>query len=116
MRLDTGVAVKFDVETLRALAGDDLFAAGEAHLERDQVRDLIEVDGGVSATVENDAAATVWVGIIDRVFTTECDSEKCPAGAVCAHSVAVALAAFGEGVSWTSIAAQADEFDDDLAH
>ncbi len=105
MRLDSDVAVRFDVEELRSVVGEDLYRAGLAHVADDGVRDVTEVDGGVSALVSDEATVhTVWVGIVNGFLTGDCDGDGCPADEPCAHAVAVALAAFAESIPWLSVA------------
>ncbi len=100
------MAVRFDAETLRAIVGDDRYQAAEKYLADDRVFDVTAAEGGASGAVEeNGYVLDVWAGIVNGVFTGECDSDACRPGRPCPHAIAVALAGLEEGVVFSSVSA-----------
>lgn len=93
MRLDARVAVKLDVESLLNAVGQDLAARGRELASRDVV-----ADGGGAAGVAD--GRHVWVGVVNGELVGECD---CLADDLCAHGVAVALAAVTAGLVFESL-------------
>lgn len=93
MRLDVPVAVKLDAESLLNAVGQDLAARGRELL----VREVVADDGGAAGVAEG---RHVWVGVVNGELVGECD---CLAGELCAHGVAVALAAVEAGVVFESL-------------
>jgi hypothetical protein len=104
--LDVVVAVRLDAETLLGLVEQDLRSAGEEYLAQGQISHLEAEDGGASATVTDPAGESmdVWVGVVNGALTGECDCPDREPEALCGHAVAVALAALGQGIAWSSIA------------
>jgi hypothetical protein len=87
------VAVKLDVESLLDAVGQDLAARGREVTSCDVV-----ADGGGAAGVAD--GRHVWVGVVNGELVGECD---CLADELCAHGVAVALAAMEAGVVFESL-------------
>lgn len=115
LRLNTWVAVRLDTDALVASVGQDLSELGQEHLLQGRVHDLEADDGGASAVLADPGRGLleVWVGVVNGALTGECD---CGAGAsddLCGHAVAVALAALGEGLTFSSIPSRARGVDPD---
>lgn len=98
------MAVRIDVEAFRDAIPAPVAEAAARLLSVDGIGELESVGGGVQALVRDGAAnLQSWVGIVDGVFTGDCD---CPAAEddLCAHAVAVALSAFDAGVAFSGAA------------
>lgn len=93
MRLDVPVAVRLDAKSLLNAVGQDLAARGRKLPAREVVAD----DGGAAGVADG---RHVWVGVVNGELVGECD---CLAGELCAHGVAVALAAVKAGVVFESL-------------
>ncbi|BEL07539.1 hypothetical protein Q0Z83_057300 [Actinoplanes sichuanensis] len=98
------MAVIIDVPAFRGSISGAVAAAAERLLDNGDVDELEPVGGGARAVVTDGADRfEPWVGVVDRVFTGDCD---CPADAgddgLCAHAVAVALAAFEDGIKFAA--------------
>jgi hypothetical protein len=87
------VAVKLDVESLLNAVGQELGARGRELAAPDVVAD----GGGASGMADG---RHVWVGVVNGEMVGECD---CVADELCAHGVAVALAAIEAGVVFESL-------------
>lgn len=113
MRLDSLVAVRLDADALLACVGEDLSELAQEQLRQGRVGDLEAEDGGASAVLADPDRGLlgVWVGVVNGALTGECDCAAAVAGGVCQHAVAVALAALGHGISFSSIPARARDID-----
>ncbi|WP_346135309.1 hypothetical protein [Lentzea roselyniae] len=87
------MAVKLDAESLLNAVGQDLGARGRELA----VRDVVADGGGASGVADG---RHVWVGVVNGELIGECD---CLAGELCAHGVAVVLAAVEAGVVFESL-------------
>lgn len=106
-----------NARTVQAAASQKGYEQGEAWYEAGFVSDLEDADGGAVALVspEGEAEREVWVGVEGSVLAAECDcvmGGTALAGAedddLCAHAVAVALAALDAGIRWTPVAPRRD--------
>ncbi|WP_433795498.1 hypothetical protein [Actinoplanes sp. CA-252034] len=98
------MAVLIDVAAFRSSVPAEVAVAAERLLGSGDVGDLEPVGGGARAVVTDDGVRfEPWVGVVDREFTGDCD---CPAppgdDGLCAHAVAVALAAFEDGIRFSA--------------
>ncbi|TDC81394.1 hypothetical protein E1193_14960 [Micromonospora sp. KC606] len=101
------MAVSIDIDALRDAAGAAAWAAADKLREAGQPEVITPAGGGASCVIRatGQPPYEVWVGITADGFTAECD---CPAGAeLCAHAVAVTLAALEDGLDWSSAATPA---------
>jgi hypothetical protein len=98
------VAVRIDVEAFHDAIPAPVAEAATRLLDGAGVGELELVGGGVQAVVR-DGTATFqpWVGIVEGVFTGDCDCGTV-ADDLCAHAVAVALSAFDAGVAFSGAA------------
>lgn len=98
------MAVRIDVEAFRDAIPAPVAEAAARLLSADGVGALEPVGGGVQAVVRHgEAAVQPWVGIVDGIFTGDCDCGPAPDD-LCAHAVAVALTAFDAGVTFSGAA------------
>lgn len=97
--MDVRVAVKLDVQSLLDVVGDDLALASRGLGAERVVAD----DGGASGVVGD---IYTWVGVVDGELVGECG---CQADELCAHAVAVAVAAVGQGVVFEPMVSEDDE-------
>jgi hypothetical protein len=100
----SAVAVLIDVEAFRSSVPAEVAAVAERLLDNGDVSDPEAVGGGARAVVTDGGSRfEPWVGVVDRAFTGDCD---CPADpgddGLCAHAVAVALAAFEDGLRFAA--------------
>ncbi|MER7271463.1 SWIM zinc finger family protein [Micromonospora carbonacea] len=98
------MAVSIDIEALRDAAGPVACAAADTLRAAGQPAEFAPAGGGASGVIREAGQPPfeVWVGITADGFTAECD---CPDGAgLCAHAVALTLAALDEGLAWSSAA------------
>jgi uncharacterized Zn finger protein len=98
------VAVRINVEAFHDSIPATVQEAAARLRHDDGVGELEPVGGGVRAFVhDRQAVHQAWIGIVDQVFTGECD---CPAQGedLCAHAIAVALTAFAEDVALSGAA------------
>ncbi|MDG4814350.1 SWIM zinc finger family protein [Micromonospora sp. WMMD956] len=98
------MAVSIDIEALRDAAGPVACAAADTLRAAGQPAEFAPAGGGASGVIRETGQPPfeVWVGITADGFTAECD---CPDGAgLCAHAVALTLAALDEGLAWSSAA------------
>ena len=86
------MAVELDAESLLNAVGQDLVARGREL----PVREVVADGGGATGAADG---RRVWVGVVNGELVGECD---CLAGELCAHGVAVALAAMEAGVVFES--------------
>jgi uncharacterized Zn finger protein len=98
------MAVRVDTDTVKAAAPRAAYRSGEHLLAAEAVSDLEAGYGGVNADV-SDGTVTwqVWVGIVDRALTGECDCPAARGTSLCPHAVATALAALQTGVAWSAV-------------
>ena len=106
-----GMAVKLDVDALCDSVAPAVREAAQRWLASGRVGEITAVGGGASASVDH---VTVWVGIVGGDFVAECDCTDVPPGAVgarndedddlCAHAVALTVAAGRAGFPWSSSA------------
>ncbi|MDM4719587.1 hypothetical protein QTQ03_08280 [Micromonospora sp. WMMA1363] len=74
-------------------------------LTDDGVGEVEPAGGGVQAVVrDDDVVIQSWVGIVDGVFTGDCDCGIVVGDDLCAHGVATALTAFQAGVTFSGAA------------
>lgn len=113
------MAVTIDIQAFRDSLPHTLCEA--ASRLREAMGDLESCNGGVQALVrDGEAVYQPWVGIVERAITGECDCVP-PGDDLCAHAVAVVLAALDEGVAWSgaafppNAAAPASEYGDYVA-
>ncbi len=98
------MAVRIDVEAFRGGIPAPVAEAAARLLSGDGVGELEPVGGGVQAVVrDGEAAVQPWVGIVDGIFTGDCDCGAAEED-LCAHAVAVALTAFDAGVAFSGAA------------
>ncbi|WFE57025.1 SWIM zinc finger family protein [Micromonospora sp. WMMD712] len=98
------MAVSIDIEALRDAAGPAACAAADTLRAAGQPAEFGPAGGGASGVIREAGRPPyeVWVGVTTDGFTAECD---CPDGAgLCAHAVALTLAALDEGLAWSSAA------------
>jgi uncharacterized Zn finger protein len=100
----SAVAVIIDVPAFRSSIPAEVTAVAERLLSTGDVGDPEPVGGGARAVVTDGGTSfEPWVGVIDRAFTGDCG---CPADpgddGLCAHAVAVALAAFDAGLKFSA--------------
>ncbi|WP_143133848.1 SWIM zinc finger family protein [Actinoplanes philippinensis] len=98
------MAVLIDVPAFRESLPAAVAAAAERLLHDGAVARPEAVGGGARSVVTDGGDRfEPWVGVVDRALTGDCD---CPAGAgddgLCAHAVAVALAAFEDGIRFSA--------------
>ncbi|MFV2101188.1 hypothetical protein [Micromonospora sp. LOL_024] len=111
------MAVRIDIDALRAAAGAVACAAAEKLRSAGQPQVIVAVGGGASCTFRQTGQPPydVWVGITADGFTAECD---CPTPEeLCGHAVALADAALTEEFAWSSLATppSAEEVDPRVA-
>lgn len=103
MRLDVLMVVHFNEDMLAGAVDAEVFAAAERLLAGGAVGSFADATGGATAIVQvgQGHPVEVWVGIVHGGLDTECD---CDAGRddLCAHAVAVTLAALRSGFTWSS--------------
>lgn len=98
------MAVRIDVEAFRDSIPTAVGEAAARLLTDDSVGEVEQAGGGVQAVVRDRSAAfQPWVGIVDGVFTGDCDCGII-GDDLCAHAVATALTAFNAGVAFSGAA------------
>ena len=98
------MAVRIDVEAFHDSIPTAVGEAAARLLTDDNVGELEPAGGGVQALVrDHDAAFQPWVGIVDGIFTGDCDC-GIPEDDLCAHAVATALTAFHAGIAFSGAA------------
>ncbi|WFE31156.1 hypothetical protein [Micromonospora sp. WMMD975] len=98
------MAVSIDIDVLRDAAGSAACAGADELRSAGQPAEVVPVGGGASGVIRaaGEPPIEVWVGVTPGGFTAECD---CAAGAgLCAHAVALTLAALDDGLAWSSAA------------
>lgn len=100
------MVVRIDVDAVRGAVDPEIYREAEALLAAGRLGRIVEVNGGVVAAVHTDSGATayeVWVGVVDRAFSSECDcaGPETDPEELCAHAVAVTLTALGDGFHWS---------------
>lgn len=103
------VAVRLDADALLASVGQNLSDLGQEQLRQGGVGDLEAEDGGASAVLTDPdrGPLEVWVGVVNGALTGECDCAEGISDGLCQHAVAVALAALGQGLTFSSIPSRA---------
>ncbi|RKR87564.1 hypothetical protein BDK92_1844 [Micromonospora pisi] len=101
------MVVRIDAEAVRGAVDPEIYRAAEALLAAGRLGRIVEVNGGVVAAVHTDSGATayeVWVGVVDRAFSSECDcaGPETDPEELCAHAVAVTLTALADGFPWSA--------------
>lgn len=97
------MAAVVNQETIKACASAGAFTSGRKLWTSSSVRGLESGYGGANADVTAGPGKQyqVWVGVVDGTLSGECDCQAARRGAaLCAHSVAVALAAVDAGLPW----------------
>ncbi|MBX7266053.1 hypothetical protein KIF24_08470 [Micromonospora sp. Llam7] len=116
-RLDGRVAVRIDIDALRAAAGAVACEVAEKLRSAGQPHAIVPVGGGASGTIRaaRQPPYEVWVGVTADGFTAECDCST--PDELCGHAVALAEAALAEGFAWSSLATppSAEEVDSRIA-
>lgn len=98
------MAVRIDVSAFHGSIPAEVAMAADRLLRDGGVSDLEAVGGGARAVVA-DAGIRFqpWVGVVDRVFTGDCDCAGWSADDdFCAHAVAVALAALDTDIRFAA--------------
>ena len=98
------MAVRIDIDAFRESVPTPVAEAAARLLSNGSVGELEPAGGGVQAVVHShDGVFQPWIGIVDGLFTTDCDC-----GTVgddfCAHAVATALTAFHAGTAFSGAA------------
>ncbi|GIJ77468.1 hypothetical protein [Micromonospora phaseoli] len=111
------MAVRIDIDALRAAAGAVACEVAEQLRSAGQPDAIVPVGGGASCTIREAGQPPydVWVGITADGFTAECD---CPTPTeLCGHAVTLADAALAAGFAWSSLAMppSAEEVDSRVA-
>ncbi|GLH99338.1 hypothetical protein Pa4123_46130 [Phytohabitans aurantiacus] len=97
------VAVRIDIEAFGEAIRPATREAASALRRAGAVSGLEEAGGGAQAVVRDGARILQpWIGIVDGAFTGECECRG--DGGLCAHAVAVALAAFDDDLRWSGAA------------
>lgn len=104
-----GMAVQIDLDAVRDAVQPPVLRTAEKWLADGSVGIISGEGGGACAVVDS---TLVWVGIVDRAFVAECDcAGTVPSGTdvadgdeLCAHAVALVLAATAGGFAWSSSA------------
>ena len=98
------MAVRIDVEAFRDSIPTVVGETAARLLTDGSVGELEPAGGGVQAVVrDHDGAFQPWVGIVDGIFTGDCDC-GITGDDLCAHAVATALTAFHAGVAFSGAA------------
>ncbi|WP_256091899.1 hypothetical protein [Micromonospora haikouensis] len=98
------MAVRIDVEAFRDSIPTAVGETAARLLTDGGVGELESAGGGVQALVrDHDATFQPWVGIVDRIFTGDCDCGT-TGDDLCAHAVATALTAFHAGATFSGAA------------
>ena len=91
--------------TVRAAASPAAHLDGERLFAADAVGRLEPGYGGYNAEVTDGSAVwPVWVGLVDRALTGECDCPSAQGAGLCPHTVATALAVVDAGAGWSTAA------------
>lgn len=96
------MAAKVTVQVVESASPPAALAVGRRWQEGGAVRDAAPAYGGCGGFVIDDSGVEhdVWVGVVDRRLTGECDCADADGDALCAHAAAVALEAVAEGMDW----------------
>ncbi|GIJ30780.1 hypothetical protein Vqi01_59420 [Micromonospora qiuiae] len=98
------MAVRIDVEAFRDSIPMEVGEIAARLLTESSVGELEPAGGGVQAVVrDHDVVFQPWVGIVDGIFTGDCDCGIAGED-LCAHGVATALTAFDAGVAFSGAA------------
>jgi hypothetical protein len=97
------VAVRIDVSAFRGSLPVEALAAADRLLRDGGVSELEAMGGGARAVVRDGGIRyQPWVGVVDRALTGDCDCADQLGDDLCAHAVAVALAALDAGVKFAA--------------
>lgn len=101
-----GMAVRIDEAAVRGSVAPEVFREAEALLASGEVGEVTAAGGGAAALVPGEGGTRYesWVGVVDGDFTGECDCEATDGDELCAHAVAVTLAAIREEFAWSPAA------------
>ncbi|HEX5541819.1 MAG TPA: hypothetical protein VFX60_09685 [Micromonospora sp.] len=102
------MAVRIDLAALRRAVDSGTYRDAEDLLAAGRLGEITPVGGGAAAVVNagTDIPLQVWVGVVAGGLETECDC----AGPghdpedLCAHAVALTIAALRDDFSWSSAA------------
>ncbi|MBT2443414.1 hypothetical protein J7E93_25630 [Streptomyces sp. ISL-36] len=100
------MAVVMDEETVYAFADDTEVTEGRTLLADGAVIEAESEPRGICCLVRDGsgAACGVWVRVVGRELTAECDGSCNPAsGRLCRHAVALSLHAVERGMSWQAV-------------
>ncbi len=102
------MAVQFDIDDVRDAVESELFARAEKLLDSGGLGEFAPFGGGVTCLVPNGTGPgyEVWVGVVAKALTGECD---CPAAEadpdeLCLHAVALTIGALDADFVWSSSA------------
>ncbi|MEV7189403.1 hypothetical protein [Kitasatospora sp. NPDC093102] len=99
-----GMAVSIATDTVRAAASVKAYRSGEKLLTAGSVRNLEPGFGGANAdVVDGTRTWQVWVGVVGRALTGECDCPDSRPTVLCPHTIAAALAAVRAGFTWNAL-------------
>lgn len=110
MRLNDRMAVMMDEETVHAFADDAEVTEGRTLLADGAVIEAESEPYGISGLVRDGSgtAYDVWVQVVGRDLTAECDGPCAPAsGRLCRHAVALAFHAVEQRLPWHAAPADA---------
>ncbi len=98
------MAVSIDISAFRSSISPEIAIAADQLLADDAVGAVEAVGGGARAVVFAEGTSfQPWVGVIDRAFTGDCDClDERGDDDFCVHAVAVAFAAFADGVKFSA--------------
>ncbi|MFH9355504.1 hypothetical protein [Kitasatospora sp. NPDC017646] len=99
-----GMAVSIATDTVRAAASAKAYSGGEKLLTAGAVRNLEPGFGGANAdVVDGTQTWQVWVGVVGRALTGECDCPDSRPTVLCPHTIAATLAAVRAGFTWNAL-------------
>ncbi|ASW55936.1 hypothetical protein [Plantactinospora sp. KBS50] len=100
------MAVRIDVDAVRAAAGASVAEAADKLLAGGALAQIQPAGGGASSVARADAQPPyeVWVGVTADGFTVECDCAESVPDGLCSHGVALTMAALREDFAWSSSA------------
>jgi uncharacterized Zn finger protein len=100
--------VRLDGDAVRDAADPKIYQAAEELVSSGGLGEIVEVGGGAAGSVHDgaDSSREVWVGVVSGALSAACDcAEAGPdRGDLCAHAVALLLAAIRDDFPWASAA------------
>lgn len=98
----SGMAAKVTEQVVESATTSAALAEGRRWQEAGAVREAAPAYGGCGAFVTDHSGVEhdVWVGVVDRRLTGECDCPDADGSVLCAHAAAVALEAVARGMPW----------------